>query len=354
MSMSSTKTIQSGFTLVELIISIVVLGVLIVAVAPMISNAFTFREAAVRDENTLQNRKLANAMVEFSRNREGINRGRLPAPVTTTTATNLIKNGLFDPLSVTAESVELGVILRSTGIPFGQLNNDGAVVENARVYQRVSGLTYQMPLYSTTGPRVLLNYDYGVIYNTRCSRRSTCYTAAVAANPPGDSAQLTSANISSWITEGEDYGPIAFSTLEDQKTLLRITAGRLNRLADRFVVDFHNKVRLAAADSTANFFVVNNGGLNLGDLDPAANMGCRDGWYNLSAANVDVLTQLGMDKTEHGVTAWGGLIGYCRDFDPAGTSTHNAPPHYGALRIHRNTSSLVAPTVLTDAVIITF
>ena len=99
---------------------------------------------------------------------------------------------------------------------------------------------------------------------------------------------------------------------------------------------------------------MNGGTLTLGPANATTNMGCRDGWYNLAATNVDILTQLGMDKSEQGVTAWGGVIDFCRDYDPALSGTHNSPPHYGALRMNRDATSAVAPTVLSNAVIITF
>lgn len=344
---------QRGFTLMELLIAMVVLGAIIAASAPLVSFAFTLMENTKRSQETLDNRKMADAFIEFASERSGVNRGRLPAPIYTTAAP-VIKGGLYNPAATDAESIDLGRILLTTGVPVGAINNDRAAVRNGRVYQLVSGLTHSSRLYGVTGPVVNLTYDFGVIVSTQCSRTSSCYTNGTVGNPPGDSARITAANYSAWEPTANDYGAIAFSTLDEQKTLLRVTVGRLNNLSERFTNNFHNKVRLASADSTTNFFEINSGGLNLGNVNPAVNMGCRDGWYNLAAANVDVLTKLGMDKTEHGVNAWGGIISYCRDFDPAGTGTHNSPPHYGALRIHRNVTTTTAPTVVNDAVIVTF
>ncbi|KKN80583.1 hypothetical protein LCGC14_0328020 [marine sediment metagenome] len=351
MKMMQQRHKSNGFTLIELIISVVILGILIAAVAPLVSSAFMFMEAAKKDENEITNRNLANAMIDFSRTRTGVMKSRLPDPVNTSAP---IVAGLFNEASTNSESIALGVLLKSTGVGPNQINFDNAVVQNARVYQRVSDLTFNMPLYVTTGPSMRLTYDYAVVYSTRCGAATACYTSASSSNPPGDSPVLNSGNYSSWKTVGSDYGAVAFSSLSEQKNLLRITAGRLNMLTERFNVDFHNKVRLSSADSATNFFPTNNGGLDLGNTNPVANMGCRDGWYTLSAANVDVLTQLGLDKSEYGVTPWGGIISYCRDYDPAGTGTHNSPPHYGALRINKGTTSLGVPAVISDAAILTF
>jgi len=346
------QMVQKGFTLIEMLIALVVLGLMILTVQPMLNMAFTFIEKSMQMEEILNNKKLGDALVEYARNRDGVSRNRLPAPVYA--ADDSVNGGLYDPTKTDSESLALARTLLAAGVQTNAINFDSTAAKNARVYQVVSGQTIEVPYYGSTGDKVTLTYDYGVLYATKCMRASACYKNATAANPPGDSAQITAATIASWGIAGQDQPPIAFSTLDNQKQLLRATAGRVNQLSERFVTDFHNKIRLAAADSTLNFFETNTGGLALGNVDPALNFGCRDGWYALSAANVDVLTKLGLNKSEMGVTAWGAPISYCRDFDPAGTGTWNDPPHYGALMINKNMISTAVPTVLADALIIPF
>ena len=334
----------------ELLISVIILGVIIAFAGTLVSFAFTLLENTKRGQETLDNRKLADAMLEFSSERSGVNRGRLPSPIYSSD----VKGGLYNPAASDQESLALARILLTTGVPVGSINNDRSAMRNGRIYQLVKDLSYSARLYGVTGPVVNLKYDFGTITSTNCSRNSSCYTSGSSSNPPGDSAHLTSSNYTSWEPVPNDYGSIAFTTLYEQKRLLRITVGRLNNLSERFTNDFHNKVRLASADASTNFFEFNTAGLNLGNTDPSINMGCRDGWYNLAASNVNILTKLGLDKSEFGMTSWGGPIGYCRDFDPAGTGLHNEPPHYGALRINKDVTATVSPVVINDAVIITF
>jgi hypothetical protein len=57
--------------------------------------------------------------------------------------------------------------------------------------------------------------------------------------------------------------------------------------------------------------------------------------------SVNVLAQLGLGALEYGVTAWGGTIQYCRDYDLIDSPTNanaNAQPHYAALRINKSVS----------------
>src|SRR5690606_29625636 len=86
-------------------------------------------------------------------------------------------------------------------------------------------------------------------------------------------------------------------------------------------------------------------------------MNCYDGWYSLDALNVNVLAQIGLDPTEFGVTAWGGTIEYCRDYEPSPEAgyTANDAPHYAALRFNQNLSKALAPTNnASQNVIVTF
>lgn len=340
---------QRGFTLAELTIVVVIFGLMITASGPVISMVMTFWEGSKRSEQVVNNQKLASAIMSFARNSNG---GRLPAPYSGSGSG--IASGLYNPADATALGQALAMELRNTGVPVDQINNDSAVIENVRVYRRVAGLTYSMPFRFSTGSQVTLTYDVGAITSTQCAKANACNTGT-----PGSSAALTAANITTWEPTAPDYGAIVFSSLPEQKNMLAITGGRINRLQEKLVNEFHTRMRLAAANSTINYFPVPNGAgaPNLSGQNPVVNMGCHDGWYRLSAANVNVLAQLGLDSAEFGVTAWGGPVDYCRDFEPTAvnTSTANTSPHYSALRFNRNLSAASASSgVFANDVVVTF
>lgn len=340
------KRNQSGFTLIELMISIVIVGIMLAIASSAISNAFTYMQSAKRNENVRNMQKLAGGLMNFAQSYNG---GRLPAPYTGGTSFLAV----YNPADVSAAGNALSMELRNTGIPVNLINFDSAAVSNVRVYQRVSGLTYTTPFYISSGPAVTLTYDVGSLTQTECGVASACNAAI-----PGDSVAMTAANVTTWIPAGTDYGGIVFSTLPAQKDLLRQTVGRMNRLSDRLASEFYTRMRLAAANSAMNFFPApNNGGAPvLSGANPTTNRGCHDGWYSLNAANVNVLTQLGLDQTEFGVTGFGGSIQYCRDYEPTAVSgaTANTPPHYAALRINRDLSAAGAPTGTATDVVVTF
>lgn len=335
---------QSGFTLVELVITVVILGALFAATGPAIRSAFSLMESAKRDEAVLNNQKLAKGLMAFARN---TNNGRLPLPYTGSG----IASGLYNPDDATPSGQALSLELRNTGVPVSEINNDGAAIKNVKAYRLVSGLSYAVPLYFNSGPSVALSYDVGAIVQTQCAKDDACNTGT-----PGASPAMTAANVSSWEPLAPDFGAVVFSTLPEQKDMMRTTVARINKLTDRLASEFYTRMRSSAANSTQNFYPAPNnaGAPNLSGASLASNMMCHDGWYRLSAANVNVLAQLGLDPTEFGVTAWGGAIDYCRDYDPAGGPA-NTPPHYAALRFNKNLSSGALPTGLTSGdVVVTF
>lgn len=332
---------QRGFSLIELLIAVIILGAVFAITGPAINGALTMMEGAKRDEVVLNNQKLAGGMMAFARNS---NAGRLPAPYTG----GGVFSGLYNPADVTAAGQALSLELRNTGVPVNAINSDSAAVENVKVYRRVADLTYTVPMYFTTGTPVTLVYDIGAITQTNCVKAAPCNTGT-----PGSSGVMNATNVTTWVPTLPDYGAVMFSTLPEQKNMLRLTTGRINKLSDRLSSEFYTRMRLAAANSTQNFYPT-AAALNLAGANAATNMGCYDGWYRLNAVNVNVLTQLGLDPAEFGVTAWGGAIDYCRDYAPAGGGA-NTPPHYAAIRFNRALSSGAAPTgVLANNVVVTF
>ncbi|VFM96071.1 MAG: hypothetical protein BECKG1743D_GA0114223_101411 [Candidatus Kentron sp. G] len=147
--------------------------------------------------------------------------------------------------------------------------------------------------------------------------------------------------------------------------MLRITGERLNRIRDR-LTEYHVSAQLAAqADTTENLYPAPSSSKEtLMALDVAVEGDdCDDAWYDLSSNKVDILFLIGLDtqqeseeeEKEYGVTAWGGGIWYCRDYNPQAledicdADTGSDPGavvcriHHAAIRIHRSVSEGEAP-----------
>ncbi len=341
------KLKQQGFTLVELLITVSIFGVILYMIGPTISAAFTFFDAAKRQEVVMNNQRIAGGIMSYARNS---NNGLLPAPYTG----GNINSGIYNPADVSPPGLALTMELRNTGVPIAFLNSDSAIVKNVKVYRRLSGLVYTAPIYFTTGSLITINYDIGAIVQTQCAQGSACNSGT-----PGDSPVLTAANLATWDAAGQDFGAVVFSTLPLQKEMLRMTTGRLNKLSDKLASEFYTRQRLSAANSPTNFFPLpsNGGAPNFIGRNPVTNMGCHNGWYSLDAGNVNILAQIGMDSAEFGVTAWGGPVEYCQDYerDAVGPANAGQAPHYAALRINRNLSSAAAPSGVEAAnVVVTF
>lgn len=343
---ASRKRRAGGFSLIELLFAVAIFGIMLATMGPFLSMALTYREQAMRDEVAMDVKRIAGAIVGYART---ANKARLPAPYTG----GSLKYAIYNPAGSTAAEIDLAMELRNSGVHVEFINNDSKSAQNARIYQRVAGLTNTLPFYFTTGKNVTLTYDVGSIVQTKCSMTDACYSDA----KPGDSPEMTATNAKTWMPDGEDYAGVVFSTLPDQKNMLRMTIGRVNRLTDRLSSEFYTRQRISSADSRQNFFPLptNGGAPDLSGASPTTNNGCHDGWYSLDAANVNVLAQIGLDPAEYGVTAWGGAIQYCQDYDPTatGTGTANTPPHYAAIRLNSDLSSASAPNAVSD-VIITF
>lgn len=303
---------QSGFTLVELLISVVILGILVTVISPIFSNALAFMEGAKRSEVQLNNQKLAAGMLSYAQN---IADGKLPPQV----GSNL-------PLYAQANDL-LFLELSGTGVPPSQINSTGYGIDAVKRYQVVHDLEYTQPMFFSSGDTVTLFYDVGVIYQTKdCARESTCGTS-----PPssGESPELDRNKIAEWDVKGGDYAPVMINTLALQKSMLRVTIGRLNRLSDRISSNFYAKARMAESSGVNHFAGENS-------ATPSTVGPCWSGWENLSATNT--LASIGLDSREFGRTAWGGSIEYCRDYKISGGSEE--PPFYAALRINKELRKL--------------
>jgi hypothetical protein len=199
-----------------------------------------------------------------------------------------------------------------------------------------------------------LTYQLGVIYTTGCAITGSTCNPNPGLGIPGQSPVLTAANRQTWDVTSTDLGAVFVSNLGLQRTRLDITGERLRKISNE-LVRYFNLMRVSASPTSKTNFYPSTPLVNLSGANPATNMGCRDGWYNLDAANVTVLAQIGLPQAEYGVTPWNGRIQYCRDYDQLGTNGANAEPHYGALRIRASVSIGGAPTgVAANDLVITF
>lgn len=344
---------QRGFTLIELLITVAVIGVMTIILAPIFNDMMTARKTAYDEKHRMNNQLIGAGLLNFAANSSLL--GRLPAPYTGGGFNKTIYNaGDSTPIGV-----ELSRAISQSGINPAEINEDATAARKVRVYQLVQGLAHDVPLYFQSGPLVRLTYDYGAIYLTACMMNSGSCNPAPATGVPGSSTALTAANFSTWTTTGTDGPAFFLSSLPIQKQMLTTTVQRLEKVRDTMLSYMRTQQMTAAGGDKTNWFPNQDGlpaaGTKTGAA-PGTNQGCRDGWYELSDAAVKVLPAVGLAIQEHGITAWGGSVQYCRDFDPMGTKTPNDPPHYGAIRILKNVSFGVGPDtgVPGNNVVLTF
>lgn len=350
--MQSTRRRSQGFTLIELILSVTLLGILTIMVTPFFKMLMGARAQAYAQEQALIDQKVANALLAYAGSNTLL--GQLPAPYTG----GSYKSTVFNPTDATATSLQPYLLGGNLNPNF--VNNDAAASKRVRVYQKVSGLTHTMPMYGQSGPVVTLNYDFGVVYMTICplDNSSPSCNPNSATGIPGYSPVLTATNYKTWTTDPRDLPATMFSTLPLQQGMLEVTHTRLDNIRDALSGYARAKMLMAAATDTTNFYPAPTGmgAPVLSGGNPATNQGCRDGWYSLNSGVVNVLTQVGLSQAEMGSTAWGGTVQYCRDYDPTGASGANTPPHYAALRVRSAMSLGIAPDNASAAnnVIISF
>lgn len=325
---------QAGLTLIELMVSVIILGILMMIIGPIFSNALTFMESAKKSEVQLNNQKLAAGMLSYARN----NGGKLPDAITEGKAYSLYKQGA---LPTDGLAYERYLELTGTGVPPNEINTTGYGVGAMKMYQVVNDLKYKQPMFFNSGDEVTLTYQIGVIYQSMCSLGSACASEPFA---NGRTPELTKDNVIDWNVKGDDYAPVMFNTLAEQKTMLRVTAGRLNRLTDRISSHFYSVSR-ASEDKEVNHFA----GVERAVLTSAV-QGCWVKWDDLSSG--DTLQSIGLDKREYGKTAWGKKIEYCRDYKPSGLG--GKPPFYAALRVNRDMVYDPSDSDQTKNIIVTF
>lgn len=337
---------QAGFSLVELMIGVAVIGVLSILMAPLVRSGVLAMEHAYDQRHRLNNQLIGNALLSFAATSGG---GRLPEPYTAGT----YRNAVYDPSDASADGVALSTALSQTGINLVEINDDGKAVANVRVYQLVQDLNTDIPLYFQSGPQVRLTYDFGAVYLTECSRNAACNTGI----PGSTGTALSSSNFTSWTTSGTDGEPFYISSLPLQKMMLATTVQRLEKVRDAALGYLRTQQLTASGSDKTNWYPNQLGESLPGSATgaaPGSNQGCRDGWYNLDDTANLILTTIGLSHQEYGKTAWGGTIQYCRDYDPTDSQMPDEPPHYAALRMNKAVSLGIAPGAPGDNIVISF
>jgi len=332
---------------------VAVIGVVTILLAPIFNSLLTAQRLAYDEKHQLNNQLIASGLSSYAAN--STQNGRLPLPYTGGGYTMTV----YNPADGSSAGLALAQALTQSGINPSEINDDGTASKNVRVYQLVQGLTQQVPLYFRSGPLVTLTYDFGAIYLTACAKSDNTCNPNPATGVPGDSPALSASNYTTWSPSGGDGRAHFVSSLPIQKQMLATTVQRLDKVRDTLLSYLRTQQVTAAGGDTTNWYPNQAGTAAPGSLtgaNPAINQGCRDGWYNLSAAGVLVLPTVGLAAQEYGITAWGGAIEYCRDYDPTGTGTPDAPPHYAAIRIHANVSAGLAPdgAVPGNNIVLTF
>jgi prepilin-type N-terminal cleavage/methylation domain-containing protein len=322
---------SNGFTLPELLITIIIIGVVSVMMSPGFSFISGVKKSAASDEQTLINKKIADGMLSFARTNTQANMaGKIKGPYSMGTYISTVA----DPATNDVNWQQFIQYISQAGVATNLMSGDGTEADNVRTFQLLSNLSQPIPLYIQSGPVVTLKYQYGAIYNTKCSRLdTTCNTGSA----PGDSPVLTTANYLTWDLAGNDYAKVVISTLPIQLDSLVLTSGRLDRVKSAFVSYFNDQQSAAPANNTTNWYP---SGTGLG----ASGQNCHDGWYDLSISNI--LPLIGLSPSEYGVTAWGGKVQYCRDYDPSNSGA-GVLPHNGALRINLDVTTGSAPDSVT-------
>lgn len=339
---------SNGFTLLEMLIALVLLAAITGIVATAITRFATLNSLAYGAQQSLNNQMVGRGLMAFAESSTA--NGFLPAPYKPASHTGNTSIP-YNPADASAEGIALAAALAATGMPINEINTDGTSAQNVRAYQLVTGLTQNVPLYIQSGPLASLTYQVGAIYQTQCHVTDATCNPTPATGIPGTSPVLTAANLATWTVSGTDGEPSFVSSLPIQKDLLRITAIRADRVRDALTSYLRTQQLTAAAGDTTNWYPAGSPS-QAGKTPNASTQFCRDGWYPLTTSSV--LTTAGLSPSEFGVTAWGGLIEYCRDYDPA-VSAANTPPHYAAIRFNKNVSLAAAPSaVATDNILISF
>lgn len=361
--LKTRRTAQSGFTLVEILVVSLLIGLLSWTFAPSMKSIIGLKELSNRSQQLAINQKIAAAMLSWSEetsslnpNTSAPNRGALPEPCL------MSSPKLYYGVPGSATCLEKTVVpyLQQQGIPASQMLTDGTANANVRVFQKLTSSTMlvQPGLLYPAGPTVDLNYDFGVVYSTTCGQTS-CGTASTKVVPTANILKEDSANLGNpdpaWAPQATDYGVVYLSTLPLQKKLLQSTSKNITNIIAALKSYYATK-GVYPTDGCPSV-LTSSSPSHCSTTQLGASYECWDGWYSLSDANSDLLLRIGIGSPNMGNTAWNGSLEFCRDYDAGNVKgAKGLAPIYGAIRINRLVQSGLGPDTnnLTQNVVISF
>lgn len=306
---------QAGFTLFEMMVTLAIFGILAGVGSAVIRENRSAWTRALHEREHQTNLMVSQAIYSQAASDDA---GALPMPY----SGGEVKYAPLDPNDASAKE-----FFTTVGLSDDLINHDGTSAKHPRVYQLVTGLSNQVPVFGNTGDKVILDYEIGVIYSTNCIPGDACDD-----DVPGDSSIINVDNYGTWTVSGEDYRPVWVSSFSVQRDRLRQTVEKVNVLKSKASEFYQQAVLGNGAGLSKNFHVMpsNPGSPDLSGREPIANSGCRRGWYKLNDGSNNITAQLGLDPS-YSSDLWGNSIEYCNDYDPGAVGV-DTPPHTAAFR----------------------
>ncbi|MDI4652605.1 MULTISPECIES: prepilin-type N-terminal cleavage/methylation domain-containing protein [Pseudoalteromonas] len=315
-----------GFTLVEMLLSLAILAIAATASAGL-SNQIAGYYRIERDlENDSELRAIADAHIKFAAIH---NNGQLLSSYT--------EDDCYS-CAIDTSNVELVNYVEShTQRTASASNYDSSSIKNVRGLM-LDATTYQATLNLPSAINLVLEFRAGVVVQTNCPQGSTCNT--------GESWKTPAYTQTGWAPNSVIDKAIPFNNLEVLQGLASSSVERVTLVQQKIREYKHELVLANNADVDTNFLPVSThpSTPDYSGSDPTVNGGCINGWYDLSSANVNVLSIVGLEAS-YGLTLFGGAVEYCADFDltAVDASTADTAPHVGALRINRFISRGASP-----------
>lgn len=322
------KSLNHGFTLIEVLLAITILAIAASASTGMINQIAGFYKIERDLENDSELRAIADAHVKYAAIH---NNGALLSSYT---------EGDCYSCAIDTTNAELVNYVESRAQRTASASNyDSSSVKNVRGLM-LDATTYQATLNLPSAINLVLEYRAGVIVQTNCPQGSTCDT--------GESWKTPAYIQSGWVPNASIEKTIPFNNLEVLQGLASSSVERVTFVQQKIREYKHELVLSNNADVNINFLPVSThpSTPDYSGSDPTTSGGCINGWYDLSSANVNVLSIVGLEKS-YGKTLFDGAVEYCADFDltAVDASTADTAPHVGALRINRFISRGASPDV---------
>lgn len=337
---------QKGFTLLELMVVTVLIGLIAPLINQIITTSQAARDRAYVAEESQNNRKISEAIIEWAatdamnNSFPGLDPGRLPD-----------SPGDWTLVDSTPEFEGLRARI-SQVVAENAINTDGSIVGYQRAYQiyRVEDdQAYRQRLWGSYGPELTVNYDVGTLWLSRCEdflSVSPTVEPSCGDGRPGYSPELSASEndagyYRSYEFETGDIGPVFFSTLRNQQRTVNILSNQIETLRNRLLEAFRNRAaRVSGGQVSDNHFLPFDKS-SLAERDPTLpdQQGCTYEWIDLGhGLGTEILGLLGF-SADQGETPWGGQIEYCPDYNPSSSfdsDQRNQAPHAAAIRFHES------------------